>query len=126
MDVSYRIKILIEKLNLDAKSFALRLDINPSSISHLTSGRNKPSFDFLQKIVEKFPNVNIYWLLTGKGEILKNEEINYVKQEDTEEEKKSTDVNKNSDKIAKEKKEIEKIILFYTDGSFKIYENENL
>ncbi len=137
MNISERIKVLIEELGLDAKTFATTLNINPSSISHLTSGRNKPSFDFLQRIAQEFPEIDIHWLLTGKGKLFKSETENYVKQK-----KENTsdsaelhqgvfavpDINKtkNEEKVVIEKKQIDKIILLYTDGSFKIYDHENL
>ena len=37
------------------------------SISHILSGRNKPSLDFVLKIIKEFPEVELYWLLNGKG-----------------------------------------------------------
>ncbi len=133
MNISDRIKILIEELGLDSKTFATILKINPSSISHLTSGRNKPSFDFLRQVAKEFPQVNIDWLLTGKGEIFKNKTNNYVKQEN-EKENISEGIfstielpdEKKEEKTAVEKKQIDKIILLYTDGSFKIYSNEDI
>ena len=46
------------------------LEVAPASISHIMSGRNKPSFDFLVKLVEAFPQYDARWILTGKGEPL--------------------------------------------------------
>ncbi len=134
--VGERIKKLIELLNTDARHFAENLGVEPSSISHLINGRNKPSFAFLQKLVKRFPDVNINWILSGEGEPLNISENNYVKQGlfnfDNEENKRNqrTDENVktgNRDvEIVEKNKKVEKIILIYTDGTFKIYENENI
>lgn len=44
------------------------LDVAPASITHILSGRNKPSYDFVVKLVEAFPQYDARWLITGKGE----------------------------------------------------------
>ncbi len=49
--------------------FADILGVPPSSISHLLAGRNKPSFDFLTKMLQRFPRLNPDWLLLGTGPI---------------------------------------------------------
>ncbi|MBR3682377.1 MAG: helix-turn-helix transcriptional regulator [Tidjanibacter sp.] len=48
--------------------FAAIMDVAPASISHILSGRNKPSYDFIVKLVETFPQYDARWLITGKGE----------------------------------------------------------
>lgn len=45
------------------------LGINPAGISHILSGRNKPGFDLLQKILRRFPRINPDWLLLDLGEM---------------------------------------------------------
>src|SRR5204863_8689560 len=52
--------------------FADKIRVQRSSLSHLLSGRNKPSLDFIMKITDVFPDVNLYWMLNGKGSFLKN------------------------------------------------------
>lgn len=64
-----RIKSLISVKNLTASQFADLLGVQRSNISHILSGRNKPSLDFILKITEHFPNVSIDWLINGKGEM---------------------------------------------------------
>jgi hypothetical protein len=44
----------------------LCLLVQRSSLSHLLSGRNKPSLDFILKIVDVFPDVDLYWILNGR------------------------------------------------------------
>jgi len=68
-----RIKSLISVKNLTASQFADLLGVQRSNISHILSGRNKPSLDFVLKITEQFPTISIEWLINGKGEMFKNE-----------------------------------------------------
>jgi len=67
MEISERIQLLIEKHKLTASSFADRVGIQRSGLSHLFSGRNKPSLDLVMKIIEAFPDTQVEWLLWGKG-----------------------------------------------------------
>ncbi len=54
---------LMKSEQLTASKLAELLDIQPSGISHILSGRNKPSFDLVQKILRRFPRINPDWLL---------------------------------------------------------------
>ena len=54
---------LLETENLTATKLAKILEIQPSGISHLLSGRNKPSYDFVVKLLQRFPRINPDWLL---------------------------------------------------------------
>ncbi|MBE2246726.1 MAG: helix-turn-helix transcriptional regulator [Candidatus Competibacteraceae bacterium] len=67
MSISERIQAIMDGLGLHASQFADRLSIQRSSLSHFFTGRNKPGWDFLEKLSQAFPEVNIRWLLTGKG-----------------------------------------------------------
>lgn len=60
-----RFKSLLDQLRLTPSEFADRIGVQRSSISHLVSGRNKPSIDFLEKILIAFPDTDIKWLITG-------------------------------------------------------------
>ena len=119
-----RIQKIMNYYSLTASALADQLGVLRSSISHLLSERNKPSLDFVLKIINKYPEIDLYWLLYGKGtfpkeevqnpkESIPNESIfppsleekSYVKQEVLEE------------------KEIQKIVFFYKDKTFDIFEN---
>lgn len=63
---------LMKSEGLSSSRFAEILEIQPSSISHILSGRNKPSFDFLVKILKRFPNINPDWLLLDNPEIYRS------------------------------------------------------
>ncbi len=61
-----RIKELMEQHELNASSFAEMIGVQRSSISHILSGRNKPSLEFLTKIEAAFDEVSFEWLLKGE------------------------------------------------------------
>ena len=65
-----RISKVIEYSNLTASEFADEIEVQRSSVSHITSGRNKPSLDFLIKVKERFPALEWDWLIKGEGEML--------------------------------------------------------
>ncbi len=69
--ISERILQFMKAKDIGSGILADRIGVQRSSISHILSGRNKPSYDFLQKFLEAFPDVNAEWLLTGKGNMLK-------------------------------------------------------
>lgn len=80
-----RLEIILDYYSLNASSFADKIGVQRSSLSHLLSGRNKPSLDFILKILEVFPDVDLYWILNGKGTFPKNSEqfdktVNNVEQ----------------------------------------------
>jgi transcriptional regulator with XRE-family HTH domain len=62
-----RVLILIKEYGLTASEFADKIDVQRSSMSHLVSGRNKPSLDFIQKILNNFSDINPTWLIMGTG-----------------------------------------------------------
>lgn len=66
-----RIVLLIKVKNLTAAQFADEIGVQKSSISHIISGRNNASLDFIQKILLRYPEVNMNWILFGKGSIFK-------------------------------------------------------
>ncbi|WP_294238170.1 helix-turn-helix transcriptional regulator [uncultured Chryseobacterium sp.] len=71
MNLNERISKVIEYSRLTPSEFADEIDVQRSSISHITSGRNKPSLEFVIKIKSRFPEILWDWLVTGEGEMLK-------------------------------------------------------
>jgi transcriptional regulator with XRE-family HTH domain len=117
-----RFKELLTDNNLSASALADEIDVQRSSISHILSGRNKPSLDFILKLVKKFPGINIYWLLNGAENKLKSnntikEEISTV--EKTEEIKQELPFPINT--ISDGNKRIKHIVIFYEDATFDSY-----
>ncbi len=68
-----RIKQLIDLLQISNTEFAENVGVQASSISHLVSGRNKPSIDFVQKLHNRYPEVDTNWLLFGEGEAMSSD-----------------------------------------------------
>lgn len=58
--------------NLSPTQLAEAIGVQRSGISHILSGRNKPSLDFVLKVLAAFTDVNEAWLLTATGEMLKS------------------------------------------------------
>lgn len=64
-----RLAHIIRAKNLTATQFAEMMQIQPSNVSHLLSGRNKPSLDFLIKLKDVFPEYSFDWIILGKKPI---------------------------------------------------------
>lgn len=125
-----RLKKVMEYYGESASSFAEKISVQRSSISHILSGRNKPSLEFVLKTLTAFPEVELYWLMNGKGSFPKQD---LIKEEtktiatpprnNTEApqkiEQQQTSLNLKTDT----NKTIDRIVVFYSDGSFKNYEN---
>lgn len=68
-----RLSHILRSKNLTATQFAEMMHIQPSNVSHLLSGRNNPSLDFLIKLKEVFPEYSFDWIIMGKRPITVNE-----------------------------------------------------
>ncbi len=64
-----KLQHLIKSEGLTASRFAEMLEIQPAGVSHILAGRNKPSFDLLQKILRRFPKINPDWLLLDSDQM---------------------------------------------------------
>ena len=115
-----RLQKVIDYYGETASSFAEKIGVQRSSISHILSGRNKPSLEFVLKIFAAFPEVELYWLLNGKGDfpaVKKSEEVK------TEVGVPSALVHEKIRTEIKKDKTIDSIVIFYSDGSFKNFQN---
>ncbi|MFP9098518.1 helix-turn-helix domain-containing protein [Flavobacterium sp. RHBU_24] len=72
-DFVKRLEKILEYYGLSASAFADTVGIQRSGVSHLMSGRNKPSLDLVMKISDSFPEVDLYWLLNGNGTFPKSD-----------------------------------------------------
>jgi transcriptional regulator with XRE-family HTH domain len=73
-----RILKFLTKEGISPAHFADEIGVQRSSVSHILSGRNNPSYDFIYKILERYKNLNSEWLLMGIGEIYKKVEKNII------------------------------------------------
>ena len=64
-----RINLILKAKNITSKQFAEEIGVQPSGMSHILSGRNNPSLDFVMKVVRRYPEIDINWLMFGKGEM---------------------------------------------------------
>ncbi len=130
-DFSKRLKKVIDYYGLSASAFSEKLGVQRSSISHILSGRNKPSLEFVMKILNAFPEVELYWLLNGKGSFPKvtSEKIEStpppisIPKIEKQVAQQSLPLTENVvSKISSNEKTIDKIVIFYTDGTFDAYQ----
>ena len=106
-----RLEKILAHYDLNASAFADAIGVQRSSISHLLSGRNRPSLDFVMKVVEHFPEVDLYWLLNGKGA--------FPPSGGTPEERQPAPGRQLTPGNATG--EIERVVLFFSDGTFQTY-----
>jgi transcriptional regulator with XRE-family HTH domain len=127
--IQERLKIIMKTHRLTAASFADKVGVQRSGVSHIMSGRNKPSLDFIQKTLNAFPRVNGDWLVTGRNIQPKDssdENENEIKESISDHttnvtNNKDTSVtNKESTNVTHKQRKIEKVILFYSDGTYDI------
>lgn len=133
-DFAQKLELILSYYQLTASSFADKIGVQRSSISHLLSGRNKPGLEFVIKIVEFFPEVDLYWFLMDVGsfpkseiiptkeEPLKQEEIKFKEPQELNSTPKVTATIVEQPNPGKaEASTIDKIVVLYKDGSFKSY-----
>ncbi len=67
-----RLQQFLSAENISQSQFAETLGVARANISHILSGRNKPGFDFIEKLLRAYPALNLDWLVTGKGKMYKS------------------------------------------------------
>jgi transcriptional regulator with XRE-family HTH domain len=70
-----RLLKFLDTEQLSSSKFADVIGVQRSSVSHILSGRNKPSFDFLQKTLKAFPMLNADWLILGEGKMYESGDL---------------------------------------------------
>ncbi len=118
-----RLTRIMKFYQLSASAFADKIQVPRSSISHLLSGRNKPSLDFVLKVVKEFDQVELYWLLNGKGTFPRSEDTATApEQMKLEPEITAKQIPGISEVVTNaQSKKIERIVIFFEDGTFKQY-----
>lgn len=128
---SERLQTVMEYYDISAAAFADAIEVGRSSISHILSGRNKPSLDFVLKIVQAYPEVELYWLLNGKG-TFPNTPVAPKEQHPAKEipapasassENIPASAAPSNATVNSGSRKIKKIVIFYSDGSFEAFEN---
>ena len=120
-DFTKRLQNILDYYGLSATAFSEKIYFNRSTISHLLSGRNKPSLEFIMKVLQEFPEVELYWLLNGKGTFptapIPEKKIAPSKEKDI-----PSKIPENFNIEKSNESAIERIIIFFKDGSFKSYQ----
>lgn len=116
-DVIIRLQKLMEQHQLSASAFAEKIGVQRSSISHLLSGRNKPSLDLLVKIEANFEEVSFEWLLKG------NENLAHISAPPPTPQKiaprNKIEDNTKNEAFLDQNEEMVSIVHYYADGSFE-------
>lgn len=73
-ELNKRIVEIMVRFNHSKSSLALELGVSLPLITHITTGRNKPGIELLQRVLQRFPDINPLWLLLGDGEMQKEPE----------------------------------------------------
>lgn len=77
-----RLKQFLAAENITQAQFADSINVVRASVSHVLSGRNNPSFDFIKAMMQQYPNLNIDWLMFGKGKMYKDSTVVHEPAED--------------------------------------------
>ncbi|MDP1621602.1 MAG: helix-turn-helix transcriptional regulator [Bacteroidales bacterium] len=132
-----RILALMKDKNLTPSQFADEIGIQRSGMSHLISGRNKPSLDFIMKVLNRFPDVKVEYLLYGKKETT-TDTAEVKRKEDDAPQSVPVTLFDQPEKVAdkpeprvlrqvkrdKTERKAERIVVFYDDRTFREYEPE--
>jgi len=123
-----RILQFLKEENKTSAQFADEIGVQPSGISHIISGRNNPSLDFIIKMLEKYNHLSTDWLLFGKGKMYKIsqnqslfDEYNTINNAEDSKIKQITAATQSPDTNEKSQKQknISKIVWFYDDNTFE-------
>jgi transcriptional regulator with XRE-family HTH domain len=142
-----RIKKIMESRQINSAQFADEIGVQRSALSHVLSGRNNPSLDFMLKIKQRYPEINLDWLLIGNGNMLEKNvtekqeftntdendpEIEFQTNETiTHEEKSTTDLTQTPAKTTEIKKSKvsasitkipKQVILLFDDNTFQLFD----
>lgn len=67
-----RLQQFLAAENINQAQFADSIGVARASVSHILAGRNKPGYDFIMNMMKRYPELNVEWLLSGKGKMYKN------------------------------------------------------
>ena len=130
-----RVLEFLKRENKSSAQFAEEIGVQPSGISHILSGRNNPSLDFVLKMLEKYKYLSTEWLLFGKGDMYRdsamrnlfelNNEPSLPPKENAGTEKAVSEPSDSNDnqvtdqELPSGKQKIEKIVWFFRNNTFR-------
>ena len=102
--------------NITQTQFAETLGVAKASVSHILAGRNKPGFEFIESLARKYPNLNLEWLISGRGRMYKNSPdaslISLLPDG-------SDDISDENGSAGQQDVHITKVVVFFSDGTFR-------
>ena len=134
MSLIERIRKVIDDSELSSAAFADKIGVQRSSISHILSGRNKPSLDFVLKVLHAFPNLHSDWFILGREATNTKSAIDaptlFASKQNNRPEQPNIDQPKQPQQhIAPrypvlDDQEVERVTVFYNDGTCSTYTNK--
>ena len=102
--------------NITQTQFAETLGVAKASVSHILAGRNKPGFEFIESLARKYPNLNLEWLISGRGRMYKDSPdaslISLLPDG-------SDEIPGGNDSAVQQDVHITKVVVFFSDGTFR-------
>ena len=127
-----RLQQFLSAENISQSQFADNIKVGRASVSHILAGRNKPGYDFIENLARYYPDLNRDWLLLGKGKMLKSRNSPRNAQlfedpefQDTKMDEQDSGIEEKTQPLLAEDRSpevhsaISKIVVFYSDGTFK-------
>ncbi len=121
-----RLKQFLSAENITQAQFADSINVVRASVSHVLSGRNNPSYEFIRSIMLKYPDLNIEWLMFGKGKMYKDslfpeseEEQSPVQHASEKEAPIETVTSDEEPEIIVNQRKVSKVIILFDDGSYQ-------
>lgn len=135
-----RLQQFLAAENLTQAQFADSIGVGRASVSHILAGRNKPGYDFIERMASRYAEINLEWLITGKGKMYKKDRdvvaaqpaepslfqeddnarmSEHVEEKPLETEQPASVAQPDSIKAeAAAEKKIARVIVFYDDGTY--------
>lgn len=136
-----RLQQFLAAENLTQSQFADSIGVGRASVSHILAGRNKPGYDFIERMASRYSEINLDWLITGKGKMYKkdkssdkepalfpeeekketavSEPIPEMPQTEASENQESEETHEEGGNDSRHEKKICRIMVFYDDGTYQ-------
>ena len=117
-NMNRRLLQFLQAENITQTQLADTLSVARGSVSNILAGRNKPGYDFLESLLLHYPNLNLEWLLTGKGKMY-HENENGMPMETPSQQEDPVQLDLFSLQAPTTNREISKIMVFFSDKTFQ-------
>ena len=125
-----RLKQFIAAENITQAQFADNINVVRASVSHVLSGRNNPSYDFIRSIMLKYPRLNIEWLMFGKGKMYNDtndtnvQELLFPEPVERQEAESPAPLSEiitsdTATELSVNQRKVSKVIILFDDGSYQ-------